>query len=158
MLAQFKSFSWVRRFWGKTLALSKRLRNAARALENESNERVMSQKQADVAVFPTWRDQAHSPKFAVYLVSEAGVKAHLVCLEGQSLRSAAEFESWLHMNIGPRTDVTLLGRFDSVHFIGSEAQVESLVLGKKYFEPAAQDTLVAVFHSQLLKAERRHFL
>jgi hypothetical protein len=31
------------------------------------------------------------------------------------------------MNIGPKTEVTLLGRFDSVHFC-SETEVESLVL------------------------------
>lgn len=35
---------------------------------------------------------------------------------------------WLRMNIGPKTEVTLLGRFDSVHFC-SETEVESLVLG-----------------------------
>jgi hypothetical protein len=65
---------------------------------------------------------------AVFQVSEGGTRANLVCLEMQSLQSAADLEHWLRMNVGPKTEVTLLGRFDSVHFC-SETEVESLVLG-----------------------------
>jgi hypothetical protein len=50
-------------------------------------------------------------------------------LEVASLQSAAELEHWLRMNVGANTEVTLLGRFDSVHFVRSEAEMESVVLG-----------------------------
>ena len=89
---------------------------------------------SDIAVLPTCGRQTSSGKFAIFQVSEAGARAHLICLEMSSLQSAAELEQWLRMNVGPRTDVTLLGRFDSVHFISSEAEVESLVFGEKWLE------------------------
>jgi len=147
MLALFKSFSLVRTCLVKLLSCSQRLRNAAKALAGEPIERVVAANHADFVVFPAWKEQTTSGKFAVFLVSEEGTRAHLVCLERQSLRSAAELEQWLRMNTGPRTGVTLLGRFDSVHFIASEAKVESLVFGKKYFEPA-RDSVAAGFSSQ----------
>ncbi|MBZ5490300.1 MAG: hypothetical protein LAO76_05135 [Acidobacteriia bacterium] len=45
------------------------------------------------------------------------------------MQSAAELEHWLRMNVGVKTDVTLLGRFDSVYFSTDELEMESLVLG-----------------------------
>jgi hypothetical protein len=143
MLALFKLFSLARRCLVKALPFSQRLRNAAQVPASEPNERAIPQNQPDLAVYPTHKEQTTSAKFAVFLVSEEGTRAHLVCLGRQSLRSAAELEQWLRMNIGPRTDVTLLGRFDSVHFIASETKVESLLFGKRYFEPAVQDSFAA---------------
>jgi hypothetical protein len=91
-----------------------------------------------LSVLPTCRYQTPSMKFAIFQVSEPGARANLICLEMPSLQSAAELEQWLRMNIGPRTDVTLLGRFDSVHFISSEAEVESLVFGGECLERQIQ--------------------
>jgi hypothetical protein len=89
--------------------------------------RVLTNHAAAALLSPSGRQTA-SRKLAVFQVSEGGTRANLVCLEMHSLQSAAELEHWLRMNIGPKTEVTLLGRFDSVHFC-SETEVESLVLG-----------------------------
>jgi hypothetical protein len=70
-----------------------------------------------------------SGKLAVFQVCEPGERANLLCLEMRSLQSAAELEHWLRMNVGAKTDVTLLGRFDSVYFSTNESEMESLVLG-----------------------------
>ena len=80
---------------------------------------------ADVSTYRRW---TVSMKLAVFQVSETGARAHLVCLEMRSLQSAADLEHWLRMNVGPKTDVKLLGRFDSVQFALSETEIESLVL------------------------------
>jgi hypothetical protein len=82
-----------------------------------------------------------STKLAVFQVCEPGKRATLLCLEMRSLQSAAELEHWLRMNVGARTDVTLLGRFDSVHFSANESEMESLVLGgTKEPQPAVHHT------------------
>jgi hypothetical protein len=73
--------------------------------------------------------QIPSMKLAVFQVCEPGKRANLLCLEMRSLQSAAELEHWLRMNVGPKTDVTLLGRFDCVCFSSNESEIESLVLG-----------------------------
>lgn len=70
-----------------------------------------------------------SRKLAVFQVCEPGKMANLLCLEMRSLQSAAELEHWLRMNVGAKTDVTLLGRFDCVCFSSNESEIESLVLG-----------------------------
>lgn len=78
-----------------------------------------------------------SRKLAVFQVCEPGKMANLLCLEMGSLQSAAELEHWLRMNVSAKTDVTLLGRFDSVYFSTDESEMESLVLGDmKGREPA----------------------
>lgn len=120
----------MRRFLAHVLFPCLGLHNIAKAASAEP--RVLAPRnKSDLAVLPTCRCQTQSMKFAIFQVSEAGARAHLICLEMSSLQSAAELEQWLRMNIGPRTDVTLLGRFDSVHFISSEAEVESLIFGEK---------------------------
>ena len=68
-------------------------------------------------------------KLAVFQVSEPGGRSVLVCLEMRSLQAAAELECWLRMNVGNKTDVKLLGRFDSVYFPSSERGTEAVVLG-----------------------------
>jgi hypothetical protein len=73
--------------------------------------------------------QIPSMKLAVFQVCEPGKRANLLCLEMRSLQSAAELEHWLRMNVGAKTDVTLLGRFDCVCFSSNESEIESLVLG-----------------------------
>jgi hypothetical protein len=73
--------------------------------------------------------QMPSTKLAVFQVCEPGKRANLLCLEMRSLQSAAELEHWLRMNVDAKTDVTLLGRFDSVYFSTNESEMESLVLG-----------------------------
>jgi hypothetical protein len=73
--------------------------------------------------------QIPSMKLAVFQVCEPGKRANLLCLEMRSLQSAAELEHWLRMNVGDKTDVTLLGRFDCVCFSSNESEIESLVLG-----------------------------
>lgn len=67
-------------------------------------------------------------KHAVFQVCEAGGKAHLVCVEMASLQSAADFEHWLQMNIPDRTQVILLGRFESVTLVSNETDAERLIL------------------------------
>ena len=73
--------------------------------------------------------QIASTKLAVFQVCEPGMRANLLCLEMRSLQSAAELEHWLRMNVGAKTDVTLLGRFDCVCFSSNESELESLVFG-----------------------------
>jgi hypothetical protein len=68
-------------------------------------------------------------KLAVFQVCEPGKTANLLCLKMCSLQSAADLEHWLRMNVGDKTDVRLLGRFDCVHFSSNEDEIESLVLG-----------------------------
>ena len=84
---------------------------------------------AAIAGIETHERRMPSEKLAVFQVCEPGTRATLLCLEMHSLQSAAELEHWLRMNVGAKTDVTLLGRFDSVHFSANESEMESLVLG-----------------------------
>ena len=90
--------------------------------------------------------QIPSMKLAVFQVCEPGKRANLLCLEMRSLQSAAELEHWLRMNVGAKTDVTLLGRFDSVYFSTDELEMESLVLGGN------KGTQSAVHHTKSLRA------
>lgn len=84
-----------------------------------------------------------SRKLAVFQVCEPGKRANLLCLEMRSLQSAAELEHWLRMNVGAKTDVTLLGRFDCVCFSSNESEIESLVFGDmKGRQPAVQPPLI----------------
>ena len=85
-------------------------------------------------------------KLAVFQVCEPGKRASLLCLEMRSLQSVAELEHWLRMNVGAETDVTLLGRFDSVYFSTDELEMESLVLG------GMQGRQPAVHHTESLRA------
>ena len=82
-----------------------------------------------IADLTTHERQIPSMKLAVFQVCEPGKRANLLCLEMRSLQSAAELEHWLRMNVGAKTDVTLLGRFDRVCFSSNESEIESLVLG-----------------------------
>jgi hypothetical protein len=82
-----------------------------------------------IADLTTDERQIPSMKLAVFQVCEPGKRANLLCLEMRSLQSAAELEHWLRMNVGAKTDVTLLGRFDCVRFSSNESEMESLVLG-----------------------------
>ena len=68
-------------------------------------------------------------KFAVFQVCEVGGKARLICIEMSSLQSAANLKHWLRMNVGPRTEICLLGRFESICVAITEEEVEHLVLG-----------------------------
>ena len=133
MSSLLKSIRSVRRFVAQALFPRPGLHKIGEAARADPRA-CAPQKNSDLAVLPTCGRQTSSMKFAIFQVSEAGARAHLICLEMSSLQSAAELELWLRMNIGPRTDVTLLGRFDSVHFISSEAEVESLIFGEKCLE------------------------
>ena len=133
MSSLLKSICSVRRFVAQILFPRPRLHNICKGAGAELRVCTTRYK-SDIAVLPTCGRQTSSVKFAIFQVSEAGARAHLICLEMSSLQSAAELEQWLRMNIGPRTDVTLLGRFASVHFISSEADVESLIFGEKWLE------------------------
>lgn len=84
---------------------------------------------AAIAGIEAYERRMPSTKLAVFQVCEPGRRANLLCLEMRSLESAAELEHWLRMNVGAKTDVTLLGRFDSVLFSKDESEVESLVFG-----------------------------
>lgn len=84
---------------------------------------------AAIAGLEAHERQMPSRKLAVFQVCEPGKMANLLCLEMRSLQSAAELEHWLRMNVGAKTDVTLLGRFDCVCFSSNESEIESLVLG-----------------------------
>ena len=137
MSSLLKSICSVRRFLAQVLFPCLGLHNIGKAASAGPGV-LAPRNKSDLAVLPTSRRQTSSTKFAIFQVSEAGARAHLICLEMSSLQSAAELEQWLRMNIGPRTDVTLLGRFDSVHFISSEAEVESLVFGEKCLQPPVQ--------------------
>jgi hypothetical protein len=92
-------------------------------------KRLESDKAAASAGAEANKPQMPSTKLAVFQVCEPGKRATLLCLEMRSLQSAAELEHWLRMNVGAMTDVTLLGRFDYVHFSPNESEMESLVLG-----------------------------
>ena len=137
MSSVLKSICSVRRFLAQLLFSWPRLHNIGKGAGAEPRVCAPRSK-SDLAVLPTCRCQTQSMKFAIFQVSEAGARAYLICLEMPSLQSAADLEHWLRMNIGPRTDVTLLGRFHSVHFISSEAEVESLVFGEKCLQPPVQ--------------------
>lgn len=76
-----------------------------------------------------FRRRTSQKKLAVFQVTSPGERAALVCLEIRSLQAAAEFEHWLRMNVDDRTEVKLLGRFDSVHFPSTETGTESVVFG-----------------------------
>ena len=103
--------------------------------------RLGSDEAATVAGTEARERQMPSTKLAVFQVCEPGKRATLLCLEMRSLQSAAELEHWLRMNVGARTDVTLLGRFDSVHFSANESEMESLALGgTKEPQPAVHHT------------------
>jgi hypothetical protein len=69
-------------------------------------------------------------KLAVFKISERGGKARLVCLEMASLQSAANLEHWFRMNVDSATEVTLLGRFDSVCLAVTEQEAESFILAR----------------------------
>jgi len=98
-------------------------------------------KAAAIARIEEHERQMPSTKLAVFQVCEPGERANLLCLEMHSLQSAAELEHWLRMNVGAKTDVTLLGRFDSVNFSANESELESLVLGgAKGQQPAVHQT------------------
>jgi hypothetical protein len=104
-------------------------------------KRFASDKAAAIAGIEAHERQMPSTKLAVFQVCEPGKRANLLCLEMRSLQSAAELEHWLRMNVGAKTDVTLLGRFDSVYFSTNESEMESLVLcGTKGPQPAVHHT------------------
>jgi len=104
-------------------------------------KRVGSDKTA-IAELTAHERQIPSMKLAVFQVCEPGKRANLLCLEMRSLQSAAELEHWLRMNVGAKTDVTLLGRFDCVCFSSNESEIESLVLGDmKGRQPAVYQPL-----------------
>jgi hypothetical protein len=82
-----------------------------------------------------------STKLAVFQVCEPKKKTTLRCLKMRSLQSAAKLEHWLQTNVNAKTNVTLLGRFDSVYFSTNESEMESLVLGgTKGPQPAIHHT------------------
>jgi hypothetical protein len=67
-------------------------------------------------------------KLAVFQICEGGARPRLICIEMPSLQSAANLEHWLKMNAAAPTEITLLGRFDSVCVAASEEQAERLIL------------------------------
>jgi hypothetical protein len=67
-------------------------------------------------------------KTAVFQVTQGDGRARLVCVPMPSLRSAAELESWLRMHAHGATEITLLGRFDSVYTAVSQHDAETLIL------------------------------
>jgi hypothetical protein len=101
---------------------------------------------AAITGIKAYKRRTPSMKLAVFQVCEPGKRASLLCLEMRSLQSAAELEHWLRMNVGAETDVTLLGRFDSVYFSTDELEMESLVLG------GMQGRQPAVHHTESLRA------
>jgi len=104
-------------------------------------KRFASDKAAAIAGIEAHERRMPSTKLAVFQVCEPGKRANLLCLEMRSLQSAAELEHWLRMNVGVKTDVALLGRFDSVYFSTNESEMESLVLGgTKGPQPAVHHT------------------
>ncbi len=109
-------------------------------------KRLGSDKAAAIAGTEVHQRQMPSTKLAVFQVCEPGRRATLLCLEMRSLQSAAELEHWLRMNVGEKTDVTLLGRFDSVHFSTNESEMEYLVLG------GTKERQPAVNHAGSLRA------
>jgi hypothetical protein len=100
------------KFWKYSIRRKRLVSDTVAIAETDAHERRMS-----------------SRKLAVFQVCEPGKRANLLCLEMRSLQSAAELERWLQMNVDTKTDVTLLGRFDSVYFSTNESEMESLVLG-----------------------------
>jgi hypothetical protein len=67
-------------------------------------------------------------KTAVFQVTQGDGRARLVCVPMPSLRSAAELESWLRMHANAATEITFLGRFDSVYTAVSQHDAETLIL------------------------------
>jgi hypothetical protein len=113
---------------------------------SDGRKRVGSDKAAAIAGIEAHERRIPSGKLAVFQVCEPGKRANLLCLEMRSLQSAAELEHWLRMNVGAKTDVTLLGRFDSVHFSKDESEMESLVFG------GTTGSQLAVHHTVSLRA------
>lgn len=67
-------------------------------------------------------------KCAVFQICEGAGKSHLVCVEMETLRSAADLESWLRMNVSCDIEVTLLGRFESILVANDQDDAENLIL------------------------------
>jgi hypothetical protein len=67
-------------------------------------------------------------KIAVFQVNQRDGQTRLVCVPMPSLHSAVDLESWLRMHAGSATDVTFLGRFDSVHTAMEQQEAEALIL------------------------------
>jgi hypothetical protein len=67
-------------------------------------------------------------KTAVFQITQADGKARLVCVPMPNLHSAVDLESWLKMHVNTATEITFLGRFDSVRMALSEQEAETLIL------------------------------
>jgi hypothetical protein len=67
-------------------------------------------------------------KTAVFQIIQKDGKARLVCVPMPNLHSAVDLECWLKMHVNAATEITFLGRFDSVRMAVSEREAEELIL------------------------------